>query len=308
MIIVCATDRDYVEITGVMLGSLARNGGVPNARVIVYGDRLWRRDVEMLKQAGGPHVEVIDIGEDRKLISHLPTMPMWPTMTYVRLIAPEIVPQSCGRLLYLDSDVLITSSIRSLCTLPMNGHVLAAAAPRPADTAGPDRTDNSKPYFNDGVLLVDIPKWRAAAYTRRTLDWLEKNPNCKYQDQDALNAVAGGRFLWLDPAFNSKCYGSKDPHRHENVRSSVIIHFTGRFKPTQAECQHPAFDIFLEHRKATPWGQKPLESRRHRIWRERTRHLKRLGLELMKQARGYFAAPSPRPGLPAPHIRAATKL
>lgn len=246
MLVACATDRNYVEITGVMLSSVISHGCIPEARIVVFGDRLSDRDRNQLSRCTDGRADFVEIGGDvRRRIAKFPTTRKWPLATYIRLLAPEII-QDHGRMLYLDGDTLIRESVRDLFSVDMAGRTLGASSHRPGDT------------FNAGVLLIDLPAWRGRKYTEQTLHWLDENPEATMQDQEALNAVFAGNFLDLGPRFNSKCYGNGAAAHL--IRNAAIIHFTGAKKPTDSDCPHAAHDLFVRQRYTTPWGDKPLRS------------------------------------------------
>jgi lipopolysaccharide biosynthesis glycosyltransferase len=275
MIIATATDRSYVEMTGVMLHSIAENAHLPDADVIVFGDRLRTSDERLLKAAGGSTVEVRDVANSRGEISRLRTTVYWPTATYIRLLAPNLIADD--RLLYLDCDIIINRDLRELSRVPLDGRCLAAV---PETSEAADLANRrlgrprDTPYFNAGVLLINAREWRSRDLQRRTIAWLEQHPGALAQDQDALNALVGSDWQPLDRTYNSHCLGKDaDPAA---IRSATIIHFTGRFKPMQAECRHPARSVYLEQRAHTPWATSPLVSPRRRKMRRLWQKARRL--------------------------------
>jgi lipopolysaccharide biosynthesis glycosyltransferase len=286
MIVTTATDRNYVEITGVMLRSLAANGGLADCRAVVLGDRLREADKRLLKAAAGGNLEVIDIGNQRRLVDRFRTTVYWPTAVYFRLLAPDFL-SGAGRLLHLDGDTLVNSEIASLASLPMEGHPVATVAekdePRAAGNARLGRPPATT-YFNSGVMLIDVQQWRSRDITGRVLRWLNAHPDVFSPDQDALNAVIGNDWLRLDPTYNSHCLPAVT-----DVRRAKIIHFTGSIKPMEAGCKHPAVDLYLAQRAHTPWANRPLVTpRRRKLWR-----LWRKAVRVLEGTRG---RPSPPGG------------
>ncbi|WJR81405.1 glycosyltransferase [Bradyrhizobium sp. NP1] len=88
--------------------------------------------------------------------------------------------------------------------------------------------DRSKGYFNSGVI-----KCRASEWTRLSgecLSFLRANlPICRYHDQSALNAVAGGIRTRLSPVWNFQT-----PYWGWNVTDIAepkLLHFIGGLKP-----------------------------------------------------------------------------
>jgi lipopolysaccharide biosynthesis glycosyltransferase len=69
--------------------------------------------------------------------------------TYFRLLLPSILPPLLERVLFIDSDIVINSSLEEFRTTPIDGYAMAAATDRNLDTQrkrlglAPD-----SPYFN----------------------------------------------------------------------------------------------------------------------------------------------------------------
>lgn len=164
------------------------------------------------------------------------------TATLVKLALPDIFSESDGRILYLDSDLTIHGDVAGLFTLDLKGMPLAACRrgvvfhsdgqQKIAEAHFRD-LGMSRPfrYFNSGVMLIDLPRWRAAQLTTRTLDFIARNPDlCLLPDEDGLNAVLDGKFAPLSPIWNMV------PRRHPAMRvhdrhTPAIIHYSGHDKP-----------------------------------------------------------------------------
>jgi lipopolysaccharide biosynthesis glycosyltransferase len=132
-------------------------------------------------------------------------------MGYGRVVAPELI--DAERLLYLDCDMLACTSVSSLLRPVGGGFPVAAArdpyipeltTPHVESTRFPlgDR-DGEFPYFNSGLLLMDVPTWRAERITERARDLMD-NPTWRplFGDQDTLNHIVSGRFELLDQRWN----------------------------------------------------------------------------------------------------------
>ena len=94
----------------------------------------------------------------------------------------EILPVE--RILYLDADTLVRKSLKTLWDVDLGGKCLAAA-PDIGFPMGLDETRRS-PYFDSGVMLMDVAKARLDMKELRKL--VSQMKNAKYKDQDALNA------------------------------------------------------------------------------------------------------------------------
>ena len=84
-------------------------------------------------------------------------------------------------------------------------------------------------YFNAGVLLFNLKKWRESNMEAKWKDLAEKYPEQLIShDQTLLNALCEGNFAHLSPVFNNPWY--PDSEKPEDADNS-IIHFVGSPKP-----------------------------------------------------------------------------
>lgn len=276
MLIALATDKNYLELAGILMRSIAKNGDVPSATIVVCADGLDAHDKSILAGCAAPlRTSFFDLDETlRQRLAHVRRTANWPLTTWARVVFPDMVAENEGRLLYLDSDIVVAKSLRPLFETDLQGAAIAGVPVdkdatflanlnnnlgKPADTA----------YFNAGVLLIDIAKWREQNVTERVLEVARRLGNdLTYLDQDALNSVADGHFVMLDRKWNWYS-ASADPSH------ASIIHFVYE-KPHIAGTKHPARGIYLDLRRETPWVNKRLVSpwvKRRKKWLRRVKAL-----------------------------------
>lgn len=267
MIVVCAIDRYFVELAGVMLASFEANADLPAAEILIVGDGLTASDRRKLQACTPRLLRFCEVPpEIEAAIAGLKTKARWGRATYLRLFLPD---RLTGRILYLDADTLILRSLRDVVTVDMAGHALAACpSPSPARHNQLLGRPAETPYFNAGVLLIDAERWREQTFGQRISDLL-RSRDLPYFDQDALNTVCGGDFLHLESRWNVQSLAA-------DFADAGILHFT-HAKPNRVDCTHPMRHLFLEYRQSTPWAGKPLRSYfRHRLHRVRHSVLSRV--------------------------------
>ncbi|WP_104667766.1 glycosyltransferase family 8 protein [Ensifer adhaerens] len=257
MIVACSIDRRFAELAGVMLYSLEENGGIPDAQIFILADGLLASDKDMLQACARRKLHFIDIeGDLLSRISRLRTTSYWSRATYARLYLPELLADRPCRMLYLDADTLIKKSLAALFELQLAGKAVAAVPyDDPARFNEPLARAAKTPYFNAGVLLVDIDAWNAQDYTARIAKLLQSR-SFGFLDQDVLNLATEGNFVHLAGCWNAK-------KGWEDYSEASIVHFT-HAKPNTVECEHPEKATFLEYRKQTPWGSARLITNRDR--------------------------------------------
>jgi lipopolysaccharide biosynthesis glycosyltransferase len=277
MIIATSTDSSFVELASALLASLAVNGGTRIKRVYCFCQGLNSKERINLEASGkGLELRLLDVDKvmGRRLAAFR-TRGRMSAITYLRIYIPEIIAEEHGRLLYLDSDMIVNRSLDELADLDLAGHVLGAVedvaprAERNARLGSPPDT----PYFNAGLLLIDLDRWREHNITKRILATISERRNTlKFMDQDALNATFRGDWLILGRTWNFYQTSTKRVFTEtaEAFRAAHILHFLGKVKPNETDSIHPATDVFLAYRRLTPYAERPLHTPANR----KLRHLR----------------------------------
>ena len=134
---------------------------------------------------------------------------------FARLILAETL--NIDKILYLDPDIVIQDDISKLWDIDVSNHVLAAAQ----DDTIPER--DGYIYFNSGVMLINIRKWRERKISKKAIKYVSKNIT-NHTDQDAVNDILKGDYLRISKKWNSNPISGK----REGLK---IIHFLGSEKP-----------------------------------------------------------------------------
>ncbi len=284
MIIACAPDRRFCELAGVMLASLFANGEIGGARVIIFGCGLRDRDKRKLAascDANGSRLEFIDVDSSNEALVWLNSFkPKLSPAVFARLLIPTILADENDRLLYLDCDMIVLRSLRPLFEVDLGGCPVAATKDieetHPANgPRGPRLPFPAElPYFNSGLMLFDLPKWREQNITQAVYDVFEREgERLSWIDQDALNMALVGRWKGLDPTWNVH---PKIAAKLGGYDSARIIHYTSMAKPWSRECEHPQQELYLRYRQQTPWAGRRLETEFDRRLRKKIEKRKRL--------------------------------
>ncbi|MGF1630927.1 MAG: glycosyltransferase family 8 protein [Kiloniellaceae bacterium] len=183
--------------------------------------------------------------------------------SYLRIFIPEILPASEEKVLYLDCDIVVRHDIAPLWNLDLGDKVLGAARNlyfvRHDDLDMPAGAD----YFNAGVLLMNLKRWREADGTARVVRFIEAHHDHLWaHDQDALNAVFCGEFLELAPTWNfqtSMLWTEPDglslsyPQFRRLLADPGIVHYTSPSKPWHFSNTHPYKSAYYHYLEKTPY-------------------------------------------------------
>lgn len=197
-----------------------------------------------------------------------------PTTAYFRIAIPNFLKQTdIERAIYLDCDIVALQPIEDIWRIDLGDKLVAAVE----DAGFHQRLDameidaNSNTYFNSGVMIIDLVKWRTEKITEQVLNFASTNQEeLRFHDQDALNAILHDRWLILHPKWNAQAYilqGEKDhPTKigkieyDEARRDPALVHYSGHVKPWHKESDHPYQENYLATRQQTPFPLDELES------------------------------------------------
>ena len=230
-----------------MLNSLYRNGDVNEAVILIAAFDLTAEDYDKLRSGAGP------FGRDIRFVDVTPAMlgsvaeraweAHYSLPIFGRLFLHDLIERSGARLLTLDSDLVVNGTVRPLFELNLLGNYVAAAHDVP-------RTDDLD-YFNSGVMLIDVDRYRHYRVPERCLQWLasqEHRP--RWPDQDALNDVVGHQWFRLDKTWNRNFCGHNfdpEPLTSDFYEKAKIAHFTGQSKPWN-DAGHVGRDLYERYR------------------------------------------------------------
>ena len=183
---------------------------------------------------------------------------------YYRLLIPELLPTE-AKAIYLDADLIVQADLGALWGLPIGDrHLLAVQDQGVRLVAGPYgltnyqqlRIPTGTKYFNAGVLVLNLEKWRQKNTATRILTYVRENPeHIRFHDQDGLNAILWNQWSELDPRWNQmpqilQAAGPGDsPFDAETFKrvttDPYIIHYASADKPWRFGCKHPATERFF---------------------------------------------------------------
>lgn len=250
--VVFAIDRNYAEPV-ITVGRSIRDNLSPQAEahfhVIDSGlDGPSRRAVGSGLGRYG-EVEIYDVAQHAQLpqeqIKH------WTSAALGRFHVGQVLSPEVDRAIYLDADVLVLGDLTELLAADLRGNVVGASI----NEVGGDRSwalgetavysdHGAKPpgYFNSGVLLLDMQRWRAQDVTGQVIGIYQRyGDQLRTHDQDVLNIVFSGAWTPIPERWNKlvehSVHGRFGNGRLDYLtRPDGIVHFIGGVKPW-----HPDF-------------------------------------------------------------------
>jgi len=256
-------DRWILPGLHVTLASLLEHAAKSESfRVVVFAEGLSHRDRALLdatvRTRLGQHLfEVRDfVMPETKNLKSL----RGNYTTYGRLFLPDLLPDT-NSCLYLDCDLIVTCPVDSLLARASSDCLLHADGTgvrwESIDNKSFERLglDTSKPYFNGGVLVLNLDQWRAQRVGEQCLQFAQEHRDLLMSaDQMVLNAVLGERFESFGAVFNTAVWPSS-PRLAPAARSGRIFHFVGAPKPWDylGRLAHRNFDFWHDWITKTAW-------------------------------------------------------
>ena len=157
--------------------------------------------------------------------------------TYYRLNIEEYF-QKEEALIYLDSDVIFVDNPLNLFKYEIKNLInsdktISAKTEKSLASHGKNILGmTSSNYFNAGVMVIDLTKWRKAHVSENLYTTLKKlGDDIVYWDQDVLNLYFNGNFEELNPRLNYQVEMNKRNKSSNDLSSEVLLHYSGKFKP-----------------------------------------------------------------------------
>ena len=249
MTIAYASDKNYAALTAISAVSALRYN--PGARIVLLGYNLEADAQELVRsrveKAGGEFVYK-DVSPAIGKLVEQGVCPYTSYAAYARIFIPEVLAEE-GRILYLDCDTLVDGPLDELFSLDLQGKPFAL---------GYDcilshfkryiRQPLELPYFNTGVMLIDLAAWRSHRCTERVLAELAhpSGPN-PLGDQDIIVRVFPQETRPIDPNVGEGENLLFSPEAYREARQRpVIYHFSGHTlgRPWFTSSRHPMRKLY----------------------------------------------------------------
>jgi lipopolysaccharide biosynthesis glycosyltransferase len=274
--IVCGADAQYLRPLAVMLRSVVANLSPDrSAAVYVFDGGVDPADkTEVTAGWNSPRVTVHWIPAHENAFDGLPLWGRMPVTTYYKLSLADLLPAPVRRAIWLDCDLVVVSDLARLWDTTCGDHHVMAAQDRvvPLVSSAFGISHHAQlgipataKYFNAGVMVVNVDKWRQQQVGSQALHYLrEFRESVYFWDQEGLNAVLAGKWGELDPRWN---YNAGVPNRapragaRQRELEPWIVHYAGNLKPWLYESRDPHRQLYFHYLDMTPWrGWRPRHS------------------------------------------------
>ena len=267
----------YSKFTGTTMFSLLENTKVPARTItvhILHDDTLTPENRAKFSEVAARFRQIVkfyNVGElcADKLAEYVSLIPKVTTSSvsvgaFYRLLIPKILKPNIGKVIYLDSDLIINLDINELWQIEL-GDKPVGAVPSYRQSPGHKgiyRVKASqmclaglvKPedYFGSGVLLMNLKVWRKEEkLLMEGIRFRGEHPEYRFFDQEILNYCFSTNYLKLPVKFNR--YVKFARSENEPLSEGNIYHYAGRNAGLTLDLEDPFNRLWMDYFIKTPW-------------------------------------------------------
>ncbi|KAF5207815.1 Glycosyltransferase 8 domain-containing protein [Thalictrum thalictroides] len=174
-------------------------------------------------------------------------------LNYARNYLANLLPTCVRRVVYLDSDLVLVDDIAKLAATPLgDDESVVLAAP---EYCNANFTSYFTPsfwsnlalsltfagrkacYFNTGVMVIDLERWRKGDYTTKIIEWMELQKRMRIYELGSLPPfllVFAGNIASVDHKWNQHGLGGDNFQglcRDLHPGPVSLLHWSGKGKP-----------------------------------------------------------------------------
>jgi lipopolysaccharide biosynthesis glycosyltransferase len=294
MDVLYATSDYYAPITGISILSLFENNqDIDEIRIFLVDNGIsdenkgkiigltnhYKREILFIE----PKLDTKNAGLDGISARHKQWLAYWG-MSYLHLL-----PQNVGCLLYLDSDIIITSSLKELSEIGLHDNIIAGV-PSPYQNKLATYMNYPDGYhsINLGVLYINVPEFKRnniyITFCRLLSELYKSEYGSIASIADGVWTLAIKNSVYILPAQYNFCpEAAIAPYKNEKYidfvlldmgipeenlleyknayKNPIIIHYTGApwcGRPWEKGCIHPFRCYFDKFKSISPWKDMPL--------------------------------------------------
>ena len=260
MNILLAPNNYYIMPTIVLLQSLF---DAENDRLDIYviHSDLTKENIERLNRFIVKHGGVFHpVFIDADTFSSACTSFHITKEAYYRLLAQDLLPDDLDRVLYLDGDLVVQKTLNELYNMSFLGGDGKEKYFVVCEGPGVSKRDYSVydelgipheyPYFNSGVLLMNLSLLRQTFDSKVLFDFISTHGNnLRFHDQDILNALFYDKVIYVDwHIYNQTILHIKDKMEADmRLADATVIHYAGPDKPWKFDYKSWYFNLFWQY-------------------------------------------------------------
>lgn len=285
MNIVYSSSDSYAPIAGVSLFSLLEsNKESEEINIFIVDNHISDKNKDKFKKTCadfGRKLTFIPIADIEKLVGTSIDIGRWNISTFGRLFEASLLPESVEKVIHVDCDTMVMSSLEPLWNTDMDGKIVAGALECIGDNYKTEiGLSKDSTYINAGNIMLNLKKIRKDGTEEKFKKYIREHSQLSFVDQAVLNACTTDDEKLVVPlnfnAYSMVYYVKYKNLRHvkrvshyyseEEVKNAVehpcIVHFTTCFmdgtRPWIENNAHPLLSKYLDFKSRSEWADEPL--------------------------------------------------
>ena len=257
MFLCFASDDNYAKPMGVAIASILSNKHPgDNIHIYVLENNISdenRENIFRLQSIAPFTIEYVQIDERQFESFPLRGSKHFSFVTWYRLVLPSVL-KDVEKLLYLDCDIVVNTSLYPLYTTDMKDEYICGVI----DFLVKENCTRLQleRYVNAGVLMVNLEKMRQDGTQAKFFSYVKNNSKkILWNDQDVLNVVCNDGLKYVDSHWNVQVSGF-DGYGIDEFQTigshAYVMHFISEKKPWEGK--YSKWDkYYYKYVRLTPW-------------------------------------------------------
>lgn len=284
MNILLVSDENYAMQLTVLMTSILENNSndFDEINIYVISNNITENSLQKIKSLETKYEKLklhilsnFEIEEQLRDIKD--KLPDSKSLSYFyRLFIASILPDDIDKILYMDSDIIVDSSLEKIYNENINDFCCAGVIDiNEASFKELLDMDSEDCYVNSGVLLINFKKWVKDDIQDQIIDFINTATSDELlYDQHIINHVLKNNIKILEPKCNVLTHmlalnyerfmeifriknGVFTKEEYLEAQSNpTIIHYIGSpwRRPWELDCKHPKYNLFFKYKDISPYS------------------------------------------------------
>ena len=302
MNVVYSSSDSFTMVAGISIYSLlCNNKDADELNIFLIDNGITKENKEMFTRMCDDFnrsISFIPIADIEKLAGTSIDIGRWNISTFARLFYASLLPQWVEKVIHIDCDTMIMTSLKPLWDIDMGDKVVAGSLECIADSYKTEiglKKDDI--YINAGNIMLNLKRIREKNLEEDFKKFIFEHKQLSFVDQPVLNGcLTNDEKLIVELNYNAYSINFYLKYKHlkkakrvsnfyneQEVKNAIenpyIVHFTSCFmdgtRPWIEGNLHPLLPQYLEFKKNSPWGEFPL-------WKDDRGAIKKLASKMFR--------------------------
>lgn len=250
-LITFSIDEEYLPHLAVALISLIHHNDCTNLSIVVIHKNIRDSKLEEMFEffsAKGLRISFCNVDS---FLDDISVGYHFNEVIFYRFLAAELF-SDFEKILYLDSDIVVTDSILDIFEIELQSSAIAAVDNTNFSGVPSHLKNFISRYLASGLLLINTHKFIEQGIKEKCIHFL-RNFQFEMPDQDSLSFVAQD-FVAIDPRYSVEtAFLDKNDAKYDFAKNPKIIQFSGSSKPWHMNNDHPYKKLYWHYRNQTPY-------------------------------------------------------